>query len=217
MYWFFFFFKAFKLSFPHQSLNFSRTIPSRCLLLLRPSHQQLVVPFIPCCLLCLPLMDRFLGFWKLRAPHPWSVKKKWDEAGVQVPLELNRLGWGTGMSLEQTFVQPPQTGSQDHFCFTSPPNLEVFLTSASPRDLSVLVQQAPSPGSLTCLGSGRQRPPGQCLSSLPGCSEWAWHMIRWLMAPQHIVSSRAWGLWSSSLWEVKRLFALLKCLGISSV
>lgn len=116
-----------------------------------------------------------LRLLEARGPSPsiCKKKKKWDEAGVQVPLELNRLGWGTGLSLEQTFVQPPETGSQDHFCFTSPANLEVFLTSAGPRDLSVLVRQAPSPGSLTCLGSGGQCPPGQCLSSLLGCSEWA--------------------------------------------
>lgn len=35
--------------------------------------------------------------------------------------------------------------------------------------------------------------------------------------PSSTLSPQGPGLWSSSWWEVKRLFALLKCLGISSV
>lgn len=206
MCWCFFFSKLSNSLSSIGSWTFHIPCPSRCLLLLGPPYQQLIVPFIPHCFLHLPLMDGFLGFCKLVPPPPLICK---------------RMGWGrssgTRRALEQTSLLPPCPGSPHLFHFTSPTNLKGLLPLASRGGLSVLVPWAPSPSSLTCLAGGRQCPPGQCLSWPPGRSEWAWHTIRWLMAPQHIVSSRAQGLWSSSLWEVKRLFALLKCLGISSV
>lgn len=40
-----------------------------------------------------------LRLLEARGPSPSICKKKKrDEAGVQVPLELNSLGWGTGLS-----------------------------------------------------------------------------------------------------------------------
>lgn len=101
--------------------------------------------------------------------------------GLRYPQELDRLRGA--VALEQTSLLPLCPGRQTFSISHLPPNLE----SSCPQSaggLSELELQAPSPASQTCPASGRHCPPGQCLSWLLGCSEWAWHTIRWLMASE---------------------------------
>lgn len=75
---------------------------------------QLIVPFIPPhCLSRLPLMDGFVGFWKL-GPPPLIFKEGTSLAGVGAA------------PLEPTSLLPPSPGSWDlfHFAFGGSPGLQ---------------------------------------------------------------------------------------------
>lgn len=115
----------------------------------------------------------------------------------------------TGLYLKTDFSLAPLVSPPRAFCIF--PKCGMSLPSAG-------LEQSLVPGGQTCPASGRHSLSFRavfifgCREVLngpdTGLGDW------W---PYSTLSPQGPGLWSSYWWEVKRLFALLKCLGISSV